>query len=445
MDTGQVDPADFARKLEDHDGEAYARVLLTAVNGGWTLHHLWALVGSQPPNWQEETWRYERVCFVACRLPASRLALRCAGKIPNTVDFGQFEATVSPSGTPVTWTRRPSYAAHERLPLPVPVTDYLIPGSDPNRNLPDGMLIGENCPSFPEPYSAWRAFTEGDYSLAQPRQTITELAQIRVAEPAAWIGRVHVTATELTAEILGENVAGTQLELFGAADRSQQQIEEPKTAVFGLSGGLPSSAWLWLKRGHRWLDFRPIDARSGWVDRQNRAPVEIEPPTDPQANIEALIASGEGPHLEFKVQLPEGARDRKMLKGVAAFANGTGGTVIFGVDSDEITLSGLTGAPTALRDQLVNLVRAAVIPTPEVSATPYTIQGKLILVLDIAEGQSPPYGLVTSPSTRDKPEYYVRRGANTYPAQPSDLREAVLRSSTNAAQPGLRESFWRGI
>jgi Putative DNA-binding domain len=294
---------------------------------------------------------------------------------------------------------------------------------------------GRTDPSFPEPNSAWRAFAEGDYSLSGASQPPIELARIRVAETAAWIGSVHVTATQLSAEVQGSDVEGTELELFGVADRSQRRLDGPGTVIFPLSDGLPPSAWLWLKRGMQWLDYRPIDARSGWTGEHGRAPIEIEQPVDPQANIEALIASGEGPRLEFKERLPTGPRDRKLLKGVPAFANGAGGTIIFGINSDETTVTGLSGGDaTTLRDQLVNLVRAAVIPMPQVTVTPYTIDGKLILALDVEPGQSPPYGLVTSPDARDKPEFYVRRGASTYPAQPSDLRQATL-ASQQTSQP----------
>jgi predicted HTH transcriptional regulator len=151
---------------------------------------------------------------------------------------------------------------------------------------------------------------------------------------------------------------------------------------------------------------------------------------EPEANIEALIASGESPRLEFKEKLPAGTNYRRTLKTAAAFATGEGGTIIFGVNRDEVTLTGLGDEePSGLRDNLVHVVRAAVTPTPYVTVSPYTIGGKLILVLDVEPGQSPPYGLIPDPpGNRDKPDYYVRRGANTFPAQPSDLREAVLAS-----------------
>jgi len=441
VDSGQTGLDDFARQLQANEGEAYVRALLLTTDDGLTLHHLWALVGAEPPGWQETTWRYEQLCFAACRVPVASLAAVCLTEVGIMIALGQMEAVVRQPIGPANWTRRPSYAAHDRVPLPVPVTDYQIAAADPNQQLPHQMLAGGNCPSFPEPSSAWRAFAEGDYSLSGASQPPHELAQIRMAETGAWIGGVHVTATQLSAEVQGTAVAGAELELFGLADRSQRRLDGPGTVTYLLSDGLPASAWLWLKRGMQWLDYRPIDPASGWTVAQSRALVEIEQPVDPQANIEALIASGEGPQLEFKERLPAGPRDRKLLKGVPAFANGAGGTIIFGINRDETTVTGLTGDTNSLRDQLVNLVRAAVIPMPQVTVTPYTVDGMLILVLDVEQGQSPPYGLISSPDTRDKPEFYVRRGANTYPAQPSDLREATLASQPTAQPLDLVSRF----
>ena len=87
-----------------------------------------------------------------------------------------------------------------------------------------------------------------------------------------------------------------------------------------------------------------------------------------------------------------------------------------------------------MRDELGNLVRAAVQPTPEFEIKEYRLDGKLILVLEVQPGQNPPYGLVT-PGARDRAlEYFVRRGSNTYGAQPDELRSAVLRNSVTASQ-----------
>jgi hypothetical protein len=52
---------------------------------------------------------------------------------------------------------------------------------------------------------------------------------------------------------------------------------------------------------------------------------------DPATAVETLIASGEGPHSEFKSTVPENPADiRNVIKTVAAFANGDGGTILFG-------------------------------------------------------------------------------------------------------------------
>jgi hypothetical protein len=434
VDTGSTDLDDLSRQLKANNNDAHVRALLIRNATGWELYHVWALIGAEPADWTETTWQYEQLVFTSCRAPAHGLADLCSSNARGPITLGQLEATVPGAIGPANWTKRPSYALHERVPLPVPVTDFRIAAADPNRQVPHHMLVAEGAPSFPEPNSAWRAFAEGDYSLKGAGQPPNELALLRIARDEAWIGNVHVTATQVTAEVHGSAADGTELEFFGVSDRSRKRLDGPGTITFTVSGGLPESAWLWLKRESRWLDYRSIDARSGWTGDLGRAGVDIEQPIEPQANIEALIASGEGPQLEFKERLPAGSKERKMLKTVAAFATGNGGTMIFGINRDEVTVTGLGDEdPNKLRDQLVNLVRAAVIPTPHVTVNPYKINGKLILVLDVESGQSSPYGLVADPGSRDKPDFYVRRGANTYPAQPNDLREAISRTLPSQA------------
>jgi hypothetical protein len=78
-----------------------------------------------------------------------------------------------------------------------------------------------------------------------------------------------------------------------------------------------------------------------------------------------------------------------MLKTVAAFAAGEGGTIIFGVNRDEVTITGLGAQdPGKLRDQLDNLIHAAVSPVPPGNVRHYEIDGRLILVLDVKTGRA---------------------------------------------------------
>ncbi len=166
--------------------------------------------------------------------------------------------------------------------------------------------------------------------------------------------------------------------------------------------------------------------------------MEIEVPEDPDAEIQALLAQGEGQQIEFKRQLPEDSADSKrtMFKTVAAFANGDGGSIVFGVEKDEATVCGLDGIdPLKARDRLTQLVRAIVTPAPPVEVRQYDVVGKMLLVLYVERGSDPPYG-ITLPGKKDKPvEFYVRRDATTFPATSDEIRNAVLATVPPAA-PG---------
>ncbi|MEU0029105.1 ATP-binding protein [Streptomyces sp. NPDC006335] len=372
---------------------------------------------------------YEEYAFVAARMTAADLAVMFSSEACTSKAVGPLTIWGPGAASMVNARRQPGYALHDRPQLNFPVTEYVVAPIDrTDRQLPHGLLVGEgDAPSFPEPNSAWRAFFEGDFALAGARSPSSDLATVRVAEQGAWIGSVHITATELKVTVEGDDVHGVNLELYGVTGRRVQRADTPGHIVIPLPHGLPAHAWLWLKRGTNWLDYRSIDPASAWTGDLRRAGVEIDLPVDPVATMEALIASGEGPRLEFKQMLPT-RDDRRTLKTVAAFANGDGGAIVFGIHRDEVTITGIAEEKpsTRMRDEFGNLVRATVQPTPDFEIKEYRLDGKLIFILEVEPGQSPPYGLVT-PSTRDKqPEYFVRRGANTYGAQPDELRTIVL-------------------
>jgi hypothetical protein len=381
--------------------------------------------------------------FVACVVPAAELADLCE-PTGGMITLGGLAASVPGAQGNVNWTRRPSFARHDHLQLPWPVTDYRVSAADSgSRQLPHEMLVAESCPSFPEPQSAWRAFCEGNFSLTGAQAPPQELAVLRFARLGGWIGRVHVTPTELTADVHGDRVTGCELELFGETSRSNRALTGPGTVAFNLDQGLPASAWLWLKQSTSWVDYRPIDSRSGWTGDLAQAGVEFDLPMDPQANVEALLAAGEGPQIEFKRQLPETAdQKRKMLKTAAAFATSGGGTMVFGLDPDELTVTGLgDDDPKRLRDRLYDMVHRTVIPPPEVTVTHHQVSGETILILEVAPGPQPPYGLAVDKGSRDKPEFFIRRGSSTYPAQPADLRLAVHSRPPADGTGGRRTPF----
>ena len=418
------------------------RALYRRISGGWELACIWTLIGAEPPGWSQETWEYDQLIFVSEVIQARELAVLASPEPGAMITVGPAAGTIPEVLGPAHWTRRPGYASHDRLPLPRPVTEYTLTPRNHDRQLPQSILAGRACPSFPGPNTAWRAFFEGDFSLAAAQPPPHYLAVLRSIDQACWLGQVRVGPTELTAEICGNQVRDCEVELFGMTGRSCQAVDGPGTVTFTLERGLPASAWLWLKQDRRWLDYRVIDPHSGWADESSAAGVEFDLPSEPQANLEALLAAGEGPVVEFKRQLPESAEQkRKVLKTVAAFATGDGGTVVFGMDPDELTVTGLGAEdPRRLRDRLHDLVNRIVIPPPPVAVAHYMVDGKAILLLAVEPGPLPPYGIAVDKGSRDKPEYYVRRGASTYPAQPGDLREAA-RSRPAAEATGQMTPF----
>ena len=282
---------------------------------------------------------------------------------------------------------------------------------------------------------------EGDFSLDATRHPPGYLAVLRSVDDVGWLGHIRVGPGEVSVEVFGSQVEGCELELFGTESRSALRLDGSATVTFPLERGLPPNAWLWLKKGTRWLDYRVIDPRSTWAGDPGRASVEYDLPSEPQANIEALLAAGEGPQVEFKRQLPETAdQKRRVFKTVAAFATRDGGSVVFGMDPDELTVTGLVGEPRKLRDRLNDLVNGIVVPAPPVTIDWYEVSSETILVLSVAPGSTPPYAIAVDKGSRDKPEFYIRRGSSTYPAQPDELRQAA-RSRPDSDPAGRRTPF----
>lgn len=446
-DRGSIEFTALDAKLNElADTSACMRAVVRRTADGWELHHMTAIVGFTPEDWRDQTWQYEELAFIACRVPASALAGLFVDKRrydpaaegadsaladkdePNhrVLVLGSLHVAVPAASGPAQWTREPSFARHERSPLPRPTTKLTIASREPGRSVPHSVLVAQWLPSFPESSSAWRAFNESDYSLAGAPTVPHELAVIRIAAQDGWIGRVRVSATQLIVETKGYELAGCELEVYGVTGRANHPLDGPTTLRLALDHGLPEDAWLWLKRGTRWLDYRSIHPQSGWTGDLAAAGVEIEEPVDPSTKIEALLSVGEGPQVEYKEKLVKSGDDRRNLKTIPAFANENGGTIVFGMHQDELTRVGVEdGDRIQQRDQLVNLIRAAVEPTPKVNVSAHVLDDKTFFIVEVAPGLSPPYGLILSGSARDKPEYYVRRGASTYPARPGDIHEIV--------------------
>jgi len=128
------------------------------------------------------------------------------------------------------------------------------------------------------------------------------------------------------------------------------------------------------------------------------------------------IKNGENDQLEFKA-LPN--RDSvKWLKTVVAFANGRGGRVVFGVSNDRRVV-GLAGDLFAMKDAIADAVADACVPSIPVEMCVSTVEGKSVIVLEIAAGRQTPYYIKAK---GDVDGVYVRFDATTRRADEMALK-----------------------
>jgi Putative DNA-binding domain len=146
-----------------------------------------------------------------------------------------------------------------------------------------------------------------------------------------------------------------------------------------------------------------------------------------QARID--LAGGESDTVEFKPFMAQkDLKESEFVKTVIAFANTYGGRIYVGANDDGI-LQGETevcrifqsSAPEALAEQisrLKSLVREKVKPVPVVDVRPITLGVDPAVVAEVQRGGNPPYATHQN-------QIYVRRGATSRIADPTELRSLI--------------------
>ena len=118
-----------------------------------------------------------------------------------------------------------------------------------------------------------------------------------------------------------------------------------------ISGADRADVQVALVRGRELLDFRTISSR--WPTSGEREGVVYEP-DDLNERLDRLRLGGESETVEFKEKPSKG---EGIPRTVAAFANGSGGTIIVGIRNGTGEVAGIKGDVTAACDGLHNIVR----------------------------------------------------------------------------------------
>jgi predicted HTH transcriptional regulator len=181
-------------------------------------------------------------------------------------------------------------------------------------------------------------------------------------------------------------------------------------------------AWVALHRGDVLLDRRVLDP--AW----RQADVQVE--VDLATQVQILVSRGEGPTVEFKRQLQRHTH-RGPMKTISAFANGGGGVIIFGVDDDEQVVGIEQDDPPRAVDLLATLIGDWTRPPVDCSPHIVALGHARVVIVSVPPGAEPPYADRTDDR---KLVYYVRRGATSAPARPTDVRAAVRARITMTTQ-----------
>lgn len=128
----------------------------------------------------------------------------------------------------------------------------------------------------------------------------------------------------------------------------------------------------------------------------------------------------EATECDFKVAL-EIKKPKSQLKSVSAFANGIGGTLIFGID-DNRNVVGLTDAQ-ADAEAISRLIKERISPYPNFILVPERKDGKNILILTVSSGYSTPYYYKADGVM----ETYIRIGNESVIAPSFALNQLILK------------------
>ena len=134
---------------------------------------------------------------------------------------------------------------------------------------------------------------------------------------------------------------------------------------------------------------------------------------------------GEGTLYDKKEKL-EINKPKSWLKTVSAFANGLGGTLIFGIsDKDEIM-----GLDNYKKDSenISEIIKTKIEPLPKVTLKHYLIEDKNIIILFVHSGKETPYYFTEG----GHQTAYIRLGNESIPAKNNDLINLILKGKNRS-------------
>ncbi len=147
------------------------------------------------------------------------------------------------------------------------------------------------------------------------------------------------------------------------------------------------------------------------------------------------IKKGETERLEFKREVPK--NDKRYLRTVVAFANGLGGTIVFGIDDAALDVVGVDDDNIRrIEDGLASAISSACSPAIVPAFSRETVEGKTLLLAEIHPGRNTPYHI----KSEGLGGVYVRVGATTRKAEREQVEDLILRGSNRTYDAVILEN-----
>ncbi len=131
------------------------------------------------------------------------------------------------------------------------------------------------------------------------------------------------------------------------------------------------------------------------------------------------IISGESAYVEFKQEVPK--KSEVYMKTVVAFANGSGGKIVFGVEDGTLNVFGINQEDAfSIMDGITSAICDSCTPMIMPIVTLVSVEEKVVIVVNIMPGSQRPYYLTTKGKENGT---YIRVSGTTRPADSFVLKE----------------------
>jgi hypothetical protein len=376
------------------------------------------MVGAIPPGYANRRWAYAEHQFVEQRATPRQIEAALNGK---SVRIGRRTVRSALLHDTANRNRLPSYADFGGHRLPWPMTRYEVSKQNSSSaSTGHNPLVSLDSPSFAHYEAAFAAFFRPDGPSRWQQNAGVVVVDV---DPDARIASLTIRPGELVVDVAGDDLSGCALQSSSAGRSHTVDLDAPGQVRLPIPDPFVSELLIVLADG-RWRDLRVINPPG--------TPNAADPSivwNDPQLELEALLAGGESAGVEFKSKLPTKSPEsiRTALKAVPAFANGSGGVLIFGVDDDGSVI-GIDEDPVPATARLTDLIHGNVHPVAPHQIETGELDGAVVLLVHVPAGSNKPYSMFRSP-----PQFFARHGATTFHATREEIIQ--LASWSQARSP----------